>query len=86
MDSNYRFHFFIDASGTFIHNYDAVAGSETPIKLVRSYSAMDAYAEILDASDYLICYSTALYENAGVVTTDASGEVILGGVIDRTAS
>jgi len=72
-DSNYGFHKFADEDGKFAEEYSAVAGEETTVKLVRSYSGMGTGAEVYDESDYTVYYGTS-YDNAlGNVTTDGSG-------------
>lgn len=72
-DPNYGFHFFADENGGFTHDYTAEAGTELPVKLVRSYSGMGTGAAVFDASYYDISYGTTLYEEVGSVTTDDSG-------------
>ncbi len=73
MDSAYGFHFFTDSEGTFVHHYTAEEGTELPLKLVRSFSAMGTDATVFDEPNYTVFYGKTMGTAEGTVTTDDSG-------------
>lgn len=76
-DPGAGFHYFTDENGEITHTYNASAGEEFPVRLVKSGGGFGGETSLTEVGGYTVYYGTEMGVMAGSVTTDDSGEAIL---------